>query len=315
MAKKTNKISRNKKQIISDIMNQLIDINVFNYDTMKDGMNVGYRYNNHKTINAIIKKSSGLCLQDYTYDIVRDEAYASAYESMLKIANDYTEDELVLIYKDINEKTLSITHKFLSRVFSLSVFSVKSNLSGYRKTSTGMMYPSMIEYTDENMNGFSLLETNNEDNVDLVGFLLWFNENKESFLTKKQLNFLEDESIAVNGNASHYRRRIYDATLKAYSKQFNSEDERINELQNQINMIEKILDAKDFVAQLKKSQDKHYIIDAITTHVSMKDMQQFNRGNTSPQIIKKYRVALFKKLNELNNLLDTINKNETEELV
>lgn len=308
------KISNNKKQIICDIMNQLININVFTYDNMENGMNVNYRYNNNKTINAIIKKCTGLCLQDYDYSIVRDETYASAYESMLKIADDYTEDELILIYKDIDKKSLSITNKFMVRIFNLSVFAVKDHLSGYRKASNGMMYPTVIEYTDENVNSLSLLECDNEDNVDLVGFLQWFNENKHSFLTKKQLAFLEDESVAVGGNSSHYRRRIYDATLKAYSSQFDSENERINELQNQINTIEKILDAKDFVAQVKKYQDKYYVLDAITTYVSMPTMQKFNRGNTSKEVIKEYRVALFKKLAQLNELLDTINKNEIEEL-
>lgn len=302
------KISNNKKQIINDILNTLIKINVFEYDESKDGKYVDYRYNNEKTLNSIMKKCSGLCLQDYSYDIIRDETYASSYESMLKIANDYTEDELILIYKDINNKTLSITNKFLSRVYKLSVFAVKDHLSGYRKTSNGMMYADIVEYNDDNVN--NIFNDTDTDNVDLIGFLQWFNENKESFLTKKQLMFLEDESIAVKGNASHYRRRIYEATLKAYKGQFDSEDERINELQSQINNIEKVLDAPDFVQAYKKIQDKYYIIDSITEYVSMKAMKAFNTGDTSKQVIKEYRVALFKKLNQLNQLLDSINKKD-----
>ena len=303
------KISDNKKQIINDILNELIKINVFEYDESKDGKYVDYRYNNEKTLNSIMKKCSGLCLQDYSYDIIRDETYASSYESMLKIAIDYTEDELILIYKDINNKTLSITNKFMSRVYKLSVFSVKDHLSGYRKTSNGMMYPDIVEYNDDNVsNIFSDTDT---DSVDIISFLQWFNENKESFLTKKQLMFLEDESIAVRGNASHYRKRIYEATMKAYKAEFdNSEDDRVNELQSQINNIEKVLDAPDFVQAYKKIQDKYYIIDSITEYVSMNTMKSFNTGDTSKQVIKEYRVALFKKLNQLNQLLDSINKKD-----
>lgn len=297
------KISNNKKQIISDILNALININVFDYETMKDGKNVDYRYNNEKTLNSIMKKCSGLCLQDYPYDIIRDETYASAFESMLKIAAEYSEDELVLIYKDIHNKSLSITNKFLSRIYKLSMFSVKSNLSGYRKSKDGMMYPDTVEYTDDNVNGFTLLE-NTDDSLDLIGFLQWFNENKSNFLTKKQLAYLEDESVAVKGNASHYRRRIYEATLKAYKAEFDSENERTNELKSQIKVIEKILDAPNFVQTYKKYQDKHYVLDAITTYVSMPTMKKFNTGNHSPEVIKSYRVALFKKLNELNTLLE-----------
>lgn len=308
------KINNNKKQILSDILNQLININVFEYDTMKDGKNVDYRYNNEKTLNSVIRKCSGLCLQDYPYDIIRDETYASSYESMLKIADDYTEGELILIYKDLSNKSLSITNKFLSRIYKLSVFSVKNNLSGYRKTSTGMVYADMVEYTDDNLN--NIFDDTDTENVDLVGFLQWFNENKESFLTKKQLAYLEDESVAVKGNASHYRKRIYEATLKAYKGQFDSEDERVNELQSQINNIEKVLDASDFVQAYKKIIDKHYIIDAITSYVSMNTMKAFNTGDTSKQVIKEYRIALFKKLNQLNQLLESINKkDESEELL
>lgn len=303
------KISNNKKQIISDILNELININVFEYETMKDGKNVDYRYNNEKTLNSIMKKCSGLCLQDYSYDIIRDETYASSFEQMLKLAAEYTEDELVLIYKDIHNKSLSITNKFLSRVYKLSVFAVKDHLSGYRKSKEGMAYPDMIEYTDDNVNGFTLLE--DTESVDIIGFITWFNENKESFLTKKQLAYLEDESVAVKGNASHYRRRIYEATLKAYKGQFDSDNERINELKNKINKIETILDAPNFVQTFKKYQDKQFIIDAIVSHVNMKTMKRFNTGDHSADVIKSYRVALFFKLSELNELLE---KNENKEL-
>lgn len=303
------KISNNKKQIICDILNALININVFEYDTMKDGKNVDYRYNNEKTLNSIMKKCSGLCLQDYSYDIIRDETYTSSFEQMLKLATEYTEDELVLIYKDIHNKSLSITNKFLSRVYKLSVFAVKDHLSGYRKSKEGMAYPDIIEYTDDNVNGFTLLE--DTESVDIIGFITWFNENKESFLTKKQLAYLEDESVAVKGNASHYRRRIHEATLKAYKGQFDSDNERINELKNKINKIETILDAPNFVQAFKKYQDKQFIIDAIVSHVDMKTMKRFNTGDHSADVIKSYRVALFFKLSELNELLE---KNENKEL-
>lgn len=301
------KISNGKKQIVCDILNALININVFEYSEMRDGKIVDYRYNNEKTLNSVMKKCSGLCLQDYSYDVIRDETYCSALESMLKLATEYTEDELILIYKDIHNKSLSITNKFLSRVYKLSVFRVKDNLSGYRKSKEGMMYPDMIEYTDDNVN--SILE--DTESVDIIGFITWFNENKESFLTKKQLLFLEDTSVAVKGNASHYRRRIHEATLKAYKAEFDSDNDRINELKNKINKIETILDAPNFVQTFKKYQDKQFIIDAIVSHVDMKTMKRFNTGDHSADVIKSYRVALFFKLSELNELLE---KNENKEL-
>ena len=222
---------------------------------------------------------------------------------MLKIAPEYSEDELVLIYKDINKKSLKLTNQFLTRVYNLATFNTKSNLSGHRKANSNMAPVfKQVEYTDENLNG--LLDNTDTDNLDLVGFLRWFNDNKESFLTKKQLAYLEDESTAVNGNASHYRKRIYESTLKAYQSQFDSDNERVNEIKSKINNIEKILDAQDFVQSYKKQQDKQWMINIIVSNVDMKTMQQFNKGNHSPQIIKAYRTALFKGLAELNELLD-----------
>lgn len=50
---------------------------------------------------------------------------------------------------------------------------------------------------------------------------------------------------------------------------------------------------------------KRYIMDAIIENVPMKTMQKFNKGDRSYETIKAYRVALYKKLNELNQLLST----------
>ena len=302
------KINKNKKQIIADIMNEMINILIIDYKennaNAKDGKFIDYKYTNHQTINAITKKCSGLCLRDYDYEILRDETYASVYETMLKISKEYTEDELILIYKDIRTKKLDITNQFLTAIYKLSIFNVKAQLSGYRRNNKGMI-PAFqgVEYTEENLK--DILEVTDEEPADIIWFIQWFNQHKHEFLTPKQLEFLEDENISKT-NKSTYRRRIYDNTLKAYNEEFNnSENDRLNEIKSAIKNIEKLLDNPNFESVIIKAMNRrNYILDAITTHVPMKTMQKFNQGDRSYEVVKQYRIALFKKLEQLNKLLE-----------
>ena len=301
-------MNKNKKQIISDIINEMINILIIDYKendaNSKDKKLVDYKFTNHQTINATIKKCSGLCLKDYDYDILRDETYTSIYEMMLKISDEYSEDELVLIYNDIHTKKLDITNKFLTGCYKLAIFNVKSNLSGHRRNKKAMV-PAFqnVEYTEENLN--SLLEVNDEDSTtDIIFFLEWFSQNKYEFLTDKQLEFLDNPDITKT-NKAIYRKRIYDNTMAHYKKTFdNCENDRLNEIKSQIKNIEKILDSDDFVQAIKKGLSKAYISDAIVEYTDGSTRQAFNKGNRDYKVIKKYRTALFFKLAELNELIN-----------
>ena len=292
-----------KQQIIEDIINALIKIHIFEYSNAKDNKLVDYSYKNHYTTNAIIKNCQGLCLHDYPYDILRDEAYASIYEAVNKIAKNYTEDELMLIYSDITAKKQTITNQFLTGVYKTSVFSVKANLSGFRRDGRSGMIPafSFVEYLEENLTN----EISTEDQkLDIVFFLQWFETNKQNFLTKKQLLFLENENMTKT-NKSIYRKRIYENTMKAYKDEFhNCEDDRRNTLKSQIRILEQILDAKDFASAYLKYRNKPVVIDAVTD-ADISVLRAFNLGYRSyDKVIKPMRVALYKKLASINALLD-----------
>ncbi len=301
-----------KKQLIDNIMQELVKITVIDYKeeggNSIDKKTVDFKYYNHMTVNAVAKKCYCLCVRDWESDIIRDETYASIYEILLKVANDYTVEELEQILEDVHTKKLIITNSFLSSVYKLSVFKVKFNLSGFRRGSKGML-PSMnyTEYTEDTLNNcpeynYGLHVDSPEESINF--FQRFFNENKEQFLTKKQLAFIEDESQIKGKNRGQYRRRIYDSTLKAYNALFDSDDDRTNEIRTHITIIENLLDSENFVQEYIRVRDKSFIIDAITTHVDMPTMKAFNLGNRDNETIKKYRVALFKKLDELNKLLD-----------
>jgi hypothetical protein len=164
---------------------------------------------------------------------------------------------------------------------------------------------SFCEYIEENLNN-AIKASNDEQLLDIIFFLNWFESNKTKFLTPKQLAFLEDENITKT-NKSIYRKRIFNNTMKAYKQEFdNCEDDRRNALESQIKTIEDILDAEDFESAYLKHRNKQYIIDA-TMNIDLQVLKAFNLGYRSyNEVIKPLRVCLFKKLAQLNALLEEL---------
>jgi hypothetical protein len=205
----------------------------------------------------------------------------------------------------MEDKHLTITNQFFSGVYKLSIFSVKSQLSGYRRDGKkGMIHAfNFCEYIEENLN--DTIKLSNKQELDIVFFLQWFESNKTKFLTPKQLAFLENENITKT-NKSIYRKRIFNNTIDAYKQAFNNcEDDRRNALESQIKIIEDILNAKDFESAYMKHRDKQYIIDAVTDDLEI--LRAFNLGYRNyNRVIKPMRIALFRKLDELNSLLEEL---------
>ena len=299
---------RTRHDILNDIMEQLVNINIIEFDYAQDKKYIDAKYSNHQTVNAIIKKTAPLCIRDYESSIIRDEAYASIYEVMItKVAPDFTDNQLEQILKDIHIKKLDITNQFLVAIYKLAIFKVKLNLSGHRRSAQGMIpAKDELEYNEEvikNSPNYNYgLHVDNPDE-DISFFTSWFNENRTSFLTEKQLQFVEDDASIDSKNKSSYKKRIYTKTLKAYQAEFQTNDDRLNEIHTQIAMIENLLNAEDFAKEYLRLRDKTFIIDAITTHVSLPTLKAFNLGSRDAKVIKEMRVALFKKLNDLNNLI------------
>lgn len=299
---------KTRKSLMNDIMEQLVNINIVEFDYAQDKKYVDAKYSNHQTVNAVIKKSVPLCIRDYESSIIRDEAYASIYEVMTtKVAPDFTDNQLEQILKDIHTKKLDITNQFLVAIYKLAIFKVKLNLSGHRRSAQGMIpAKDELEYNEEVINSSPNynygLHVDNPDE-DISFFTSWFNENKESFLTDKQLQFVQDDVSIDSKNKSSYKKRIYTKTLKAYQDEFQTNDDRLNEIHTQIAMIENLLNAEDFAKEYIRLRDKTFIIDAITTHVSLPTLKAFNLGSRDAKVIKEMRVSLFKKLNDLNNLI------------
>lgn len=297
-----------KKQLIDKMFENMLNINIYDTETAKDGKFVHYKYRNCLTINNVIKKCTALCSQDYPQDIIRDEAYCSCYEVMRKLASEYTIKELETILADINKGNEYITCMFLSRTYYLATYAVKANLSGYRKTKGGKLkYYDTIEYTEDNLNCNTIDDIFNDSNIK-NGFLKWFEQNKNSILTKKQLEFLNDPTEATSkGNASHYRRRIKEASLNAYHNEFNgSDNDRVNAILSDIKLLTQLVNSKSFITDFKANQDNDLIID-ILSDMPLKIVQAFNKGHYTLEVLETYKKYLENKLNQLkNDVLDVL---------
>lgn len=305
-----------RNTIINKIINELVKIEVVDYIEEKvnsqDKKTIDFKYRNHQTVNSIIKNAYGLCFRDWNdTTIIRDEAYASMCEVIMKkVAPDFTDEQLEKIAADIHTKELSITHSFLSSVYKLALLKTKCQLSGHRRSSNGTMIPAAdyLEFNEEALN--NLPEYNNGLHIDnpdedISFFTNWFNNEKDNFLTKKQLEFIDDDSLVPSKNKSNYKKRIYERTTKAYEKQFDCDDSRTNEIRTNIKLIEKMLESDDFVSEILAYRDKTIINDAFTSYVPLEVMRAFNYGYYSyDKVLKHYRVALFKQLNNLNQLLN-----------
>ena len=111
-------MDNNKKQIIEDIINHLISIQTLDYieadSNTKDKKSIDFKYNNNMVVNSVVKKCAPCCSHDWSdYTIIRDETYASIFEVMTKISEEYSESELIEIYRDIDTKNNPQTHQFL----------------------------------------------------------------------------------------------------------------------------------------------------------------------------------------------------------
>lgn len=136
-------------------------------------------------------------------------------------------------------------------------------------------------------------------------FLNWFNNNKKNILTKKQLMFIEGElEYIASGNAVFMRKRIAERVSKAYAEKYGTASYRIATLMDQQEILENILESKDFKEALLPYMEEIFIIDTILDNVSPKAVKAFNTGSTEAWIIKEYRIALFKALGNIITILE-----------
>lgn len=300
---------------LEELVNEMIEILLIDLseeNATKYSQTITFKHYNKDIIGKVNSAARPKYSLEWPADIIRDEVYATVYESM-KIVSENMNVE------DIDLKNTAFT----GPVYNMAMLKLKGRLIPDSKRHN----KSIIQMQEI---AASQLGTNNEgqpltiedilegsDVNILMGakkekmnqFLNWFNNNKRDILTKKQIAFINGETHYTDKRTySQMRKRISERVSKAYQEQYGEVSPRVANLMDQERILEWILESKDFKSTYEKYRDEDFIIDAITEYVSLENIKNFNKGSNDPDTIKAMRFALYKKLGEVIILIDTAAK-------
>lgn len=140
-------------------------------------------------------------------------------------------------------------------------------------------------------------------------FVKWFNENKYSMLTKKQVDFINnDVEIKDSSNERKIRKKIYNKIIDNYGDYQQKDFKRINKenLCKKINIILDKIDTdefEEFMCDINKKEDYTYskIINYIYEELEFNSLKQFTSCINNGKFIanKKIKYEIINILNEL----------------
>lgn len=292
----------NKKEIINTIVSENINIS-YNEIPTQNSSNLKIVYKNSAYVNGLIKKAICKFSKEWSSDIIRDNTYYSFYRALLKMAQEFDPN---MIGND----------EYMNKVLVLSQLYNKEDLILVsKKNSDGNMLDDTWEELispiadEEGVNILELLvnQTIDSNNSKATHFLNWFNENKNELLTKKQLSYINNELFLKRSTACEMRKRIAERVEKKYTEAYKNMSNRQKYLIDNKCVLEIILSASNdnFKEVFTNYQDNEFIIDVIIDNVPFAIMKKFNTTeNIDTDIIRIYKTALFKALNNINNKLE-----------
>ena len=302
-----------KKQRLEQLTNEMIEILMIDLqeeNATEESQTIKFKHYNKDLIAKAVAAARPKYSLEWSADIIRDEVYATVYESM----------EIIAANMDIEEISLD-NPEFAGPVYNMTMLKLKGYLIPDSKRNKGEVIEMQVMAASQlglNNDGQALtiediLEGTNT--YILMGaaeekmnhFLKWFEANKSKILTKKQIQFLNGGYIAEDKtNAYKMRKRRSERVSRAYSEQYGDVSPRIAVLKDQERILEEILDAKNFRAAYDKYKDEDFIIDAISEYVALDYLRAFNKGNNNSETIRAMRIALYKRLGEIINMIEAV---------
>lgn len=300
-----------KKQRLEQITNEMIEILIIDLqeeNATEDSQTIKFKHYNNEVVSTVLAAAKPKYIKEWPTDIIRDEVYATVYESMQIISENMELEEITLE-----------NPAFTGAVYNMAMLKLKSRLTNRTKeTKNGIIEMNEIAAsqlgTNEDGQALTIEDILSGANVYvLMGavdekmnhFIQWFDSNKNKILTKKQRDFLDDQSNYTDKDKSYkMRKRIAERVARAYEEQYGDVSPRIAVLKDQERILEEILDAKNFRAAYDKYKDESFIIDAIAEYVALEYLQAFNKGNNKPETIRAMRIALYKKLGEIITMIE-----------
>lgn len=257
-----------KKNKIDRLMEELISVTYFeNNNAVCTNVKID------TIIKSLIKKTSYAAKIEWEHNIIRDEIIATFYEALLICSNDYDYDDITLD----NSKLIGSAYNYTLQ--KIKKYLLSDNLNN-----------KISNEADLNIN----YNSNNN-------FIIWFNNYKKLFLTQKQLDFLDNKIIYDDPEQNRkMRRRIEDRVLRNYNTLHNKNNKNIDMI-TQKEIIENLLESNDFFEDIKEYVDSDFFNNIWTDYLDLEARKNYYEGTYNANTKKAFRVALFKKLNEINN--------------
>ena len=252
-----------------------------------------FKYSHNLIIATIIKKNMYKFKHEFDdFTILRDEVYASYYESLIKLITkeDYTQEDMNVIVNDLDDQAHEITRTFSRLLIGYTNNQLKTHLIDHtRRDQTNNEYiKTKMIYNDELFENIPQEETNDTE----------IHSQLYNLLTESQKEYVSGERVYANKDTERkakqrIKRRVNDMTER-------QREEILNVSKTRRDIIDEILDIEDsnkFVSEIKSKQKHHqWFADLIVEYVPVKDRVDFNRGNITDKTVKEYRKALFKVL-------------------
>ena len=251
-----------------------------------------FKYSHNLIIAVIIKKNMYSYLHEYNdSSILRDEVYASYYESLLKLIakEQYSQEDMNIIVNDLDDQAHEITRTFSKLLIGYTNNKLKTRLIDHtRRDQTNNEYiKTKMIYSDEILESIPEKESNEEE----------VHNELYNLLTESQKEYISGERVYANKDTERkakqrIKRRVNDMTER-------QREEILNVNKTREDIIDEILDIEDsdkFVSEIKNKQKHQWFADLIVEHVPAKDRVDFNRGNITDKTVMEYRKGLFKAL-------------------
>ena len=253
-----------------------------------------FKYSHNLPIAVIIKKN----MYKFKHEIddpsiLRDEVYASYYESLLKLIakEEYTQDDMNTIVNDLDTQQHEITQTFIKLLIGYTNNQLKTRLIDHTRRDRSNNQDSYITtktvYDEELLKNIPQEETNEEE----------IHTELYNLLTESQKEYVSGERIYANKDTERkvqqrIKRRVDNMTDRQRDEILEQRDTR----EDIINNILDIEDENKFVSEIRKWQKKEWFAELLIEYVPAKHRIDFNRNKITSTTIKEYRKALHKAL-------------------
>ena len=253
-----------------------------------------FKYSHNLIIATIIKKNMYKFkheIDDTT--ILRDEVYASYYESLIKLITkeQYSQEDMNIIVNDLNDQAHEITRTFSRLLIGYVNNQLKTHLIDSTRRDQSNNNNEYITtktiYNDEIFENIPQEETSEEE----------IHNPLYNLLTESEKQFVRGDKVYASKNVekttkSRIKRRIDNMTER-------QREEILNVSKTREDIINEVLDIEDsnkFVIRIKKMNKHQWFSDLIVECVSSEARRDFNRGKITDKTVKEYRKGLFKAL-------------------